>query len=81
MPGSNMNAGLDTGPNQTWCGVGSVLGPDFGEILASLINMSQNLICVNQARTVLGNTGLFYFKARLFKISLFLHEECILRAN
>ena len=36
MPGSNMNAGFDTVPNQTWCGTGSVPGPDFGEILTSL---------------------------------------------
>ena len=28
-----MNAGLDTRPSSTWCGAGSVLGPDFGEIL------------------------------------------------
>ena len=35
--GSNMNAGLDAGPNQTWCGAGSVLGLDFGEILTSLV--------------------------------------------
>ena len=33
MPGSNMNVGLNAGPNLTWCGVGSVLGPDFEEIL------------------------------------------------
>ena len=31
-----MNAGLDVGPNQTWCGAGSVRGPDVGEILTSL---------------------------------------------
>ena len=31
-----MNAGLDAGPNQTWCGAGAMLGPDFGEILTSL---------------------------------------------
>ena len=29
MPGSNMNARLDAGPNQTWCDAGSVLGPGF----------------------------------------------------
>ena len=37
MPGSNMSDGLDAGPNQTRCGAGSVLGPDFGEILTSLV--------------------------------------------
>ena len=36
MTGSNMNAELDAGPNQTWYAAGSVLGPDFGEILTSL---------------------------------------------
>ena len=36
MPGSDINAGPDAGPNQTWCGAGSVLGSDFGEILTSL---------------------------------------------
>ena len=41
MPDSNMNAGLDAGPNQTWCDAGSMLGPDFGEILASLVCMFQ----------------------------------------
>ena len=35
MPGFNMNAGLDAGPSQTWCGARSVLGPDFGEIQTS----------------------------------------------
>ena len=37
MPGSNMNAGLDAGANQSWYGAGSVLGPDFGKMLTSLI--------------------------------------------
>ena len=37
MPGSNMSAGFDAGPNQSWCSVGSVLGPAFGKILTSLI--------------------------------------------
>ena len=37
MPGSNTSAGLDAGPNQLWCGAGSVLDPDFWEILTSLI--------------------------------------------
>ena len=37
MPGSNMNAGLDSGPNQTWCGASSVLGPAFRKILTSLV--------------------------------------------
>ena len=34
-----MNAGLDAGPNQIFCDAGSVLGPDFGEILTSLLGM------------------------------------------
>ena len=39
MQVSNTNAGLDAiaGPNQIWCGAGSMLGPDFGVILTPLI--------------------------------------------
>ena len=45
MLGSNMKAGLDAGLNQTSCGAGSVLGPDFGEILTSLVP-----ICLKPAK-------------------------------
>ena len=39
MQVSYTNAGLDAiaGPNQIWCGAGSMLGPDFGVILTPLI--------------------------------------------
>ena len=34
-----MNVGLDTGPIEKMCGAGSVPGPDFREILTSLVRM------------------------------------------
>ena len=40
MPDSNVNAGLDAGPDQTWCGAGSALGPESRETFTPLVGRS-----------------------------------------
>ena len=60
MPGSYINAGFDAGPKQTRCSAGSVLGPDFGEILTSLVPNSvkrgRNLLSDHQRDLLLQRT-------------------------
>ena len=41
--GHRLDPPVDDGPNQAWCGAGSVLGPDFGEILTPLVVANDQL--------------------------------------